>query len=493
MATTRTHIPRLIFAALRGGAGKTAASVGVARAWRNHGSAVATFKKGPDYIDAAWLTRAVGAPCYNLDTFLMGEAHCMESFLERSRGADVAVIEGARGLFDGMDAQGTHSTAALAGLLQAPVVLVLDCTKITRTAAALVLGCLHFDPGVRIAGVILNQVARSRHEDILRESIESRCGVPVLGCVPRIKNFPFKERHLGLIPPQEHASVDVAVAELANNVADHVDLGALLRIARSAPPLAVPEQTAAPQLSMQGARPRVGVVRDSAFQFYYPENLESLQRLGAEIVPVSALADATLPEIDALYMGGGFPETHAAPLAANESFRASLLAAIRRGLPVYAECGGAMYLGKSLVVDGAAYPMVGALPIVYGIQERPRGHGYTVARVARPNPFFNTGATLRGHEFHYSYVLESGGELDYAFDLERGYGFDGRHDGVCRGNVLAAYSHIHAAGEQGWAAGLMLKAASFAAHNANSVESYETKRYIKLFETTTFNNRQGRT
>ena len=464
--------PRIIIAALRGGSGKTAVSVGIARAWQRRNLDVAAFKKGPDYIDAAWLRHATHSPCYNLDTFLMNEQCVCNSFVKHADGADVAVIEGARGLFDGMDQQGSYSTAALSALLNAPVVLVVDCSKITRTAAALVLGCMHFDPDVTISGVILNQVARPRHEEILRTSIESTCGIPVLGCLPRLKDFPFRERHLGLIPPQEHGTVDAAIDELADNADEHIDMDALMDLASTAPALAPQKAPDMHRMPARGNRPRIGVLRDTAFQFYYPENLESLMEMGADIVEVSALSHSELPEIHALYIGGGFPETHAQQLADNTVFRASLKKRIDDGLPVYAECGGAMYLGRSLVLDGTEYPMVDAIPVVYGISARPRGHGYTIIDVVEPNPFFEKGAVLRGHEFHYSYVLDWEPEnFDMAFKLQRGYGFDGAFDGVCRGNVLAAYSHVHATGEKGWAAGLIKCARKFQHQHTESAHT----------------------
>ena len=253
--------------------------------------------------------------------------------------------------------------------------------------------------------------------------------------------------------------MDQAIDQLADVVEQNVDLDTLWRVSAKVPALGHSGRSAMHHLPLQHPRPRIGIIRDSAFQFYYPENLEALQEQGAELVDISALNNKLLPGIDALYIGGGFPETHAAQLAGNESFRISLRNAIEDGLPVYAECGGAMYLGNTLVCEGREYPMVGALPITYGLSPRPRGHGYTIVRVENPNPFYEQGQILRGHEFHYSYVLEwEQDQMTMAFSLERGYGFDGAHDGVCRHNVLAAYSHMHASGEQGWAAGLIQSA-----------------------------------
>jgi len=256
MIDTTISTPRCMLAAMRGGSGKTAVSVGLTRALKRQGRKVVAFKKGPDYIDAAWLTQAAQSPCYNLDTFLLGDDPVRDSFIKHAQGADVAVIEGARGLFDGMDHQGSYSTAAVAALLKTPVILVVDCSKITRTAAALVLGCMLFDPDVTISGVILNQVARARHEDMLRTSIQERCGVPVIGTMPRLKDFPFQERHLGLIPPQEHLTVDRAVDRLADVAEENIDMKALWALASDVPAIASSGHSGMHHLPLSHPRPR---------------------------------------------------------------------------------------------------------------------------------------------------------------------------------------------------------------------------------------------
>lgn len=453
--------PRLVVAALRGGAGKTTLSLGIIAAWRKRGRKVAPFKKGPDYIDAAWLSLAAGRPCRNLDFHLMGREEVGGSFRRNACPEGVSLVEGNRGLYDGLDAAGSQSTAELAKLLQAPVVLVLDCDKITRTSAAMVLGCQHLDPQVEIRGVILNRVAGRRHEEVLRHSVESACRIPVLGAVPRMADFPFPERHLGLLPPQEHAWVGAALERARRVAEEFLDLEGLWRIARSAgqeegqdaPPSAPGED-----LPPLGA-PLIGVIKDSVFQFYYPENLEALARR-ARLKEISTLRETELPPLDGLYIGGGFPETHACLLAENVRLRASLRAAIEGGLPVYAECGGLMYLGESLAVGGREYPMVGALPLAVAMEKRPQGHGYTLLEVAGENPFIPQGALLRGHEFHYSRVHWMREEdLHFAFHMRRGEGIDGRRDGVLRHRVLATYSHLHALGTEAWAEGLVREAA----------------------------------
>jgi cobyrinic acid a,c-diamide synthase len=453
--------PRIVLAALRGGAGKTVLSMGLIAAWRKKGLRVVPFKKGPDYIDAGWLALSAGGPCYNLDSFLMDKAQLLQSFTWRAGGGGVALVEGNRGLFDGMDLSGRHSTAELAKLLNAPVILVVDCSMVTRTSAAMVLGCQQFDHTVDIKGVVLNRVARSRHESIVRASIEKYCGLPVFGAVPRQEQNVFPERHLGLVPCQEHPAGIEALNEALKMVEANIDVEKILDEAHKAPPMKLMYPLTPRSASSQGKRARIGVIRDSAFQFYYPENLEELIRAGGALVEISALREKELPDIDLLYIGGGFPETHAEALAENSLFRISLRKAIEYGLPVYAECGGLMYLGESLVLHGTVYPMVGALPAVFGLERRPQGHGYTILEVQKPNPFFPEGSILRGHEFHYSRVLKwKKGQSHLAFAVKRGHGFNGKWDGLCYQNVLALFTHIHALGTKGWAQSLIQKATS---------------------------------
>jgi len=467
------EFPRLVMAALRGGSGKTILSIGIVAAWKKLGKTVAPFKKGPDYIDAGWLALAAGRPCFNLDTFLVDADIVRSSFLTHTHSEDFALIEGNRGLYDGIDRAGATSTAELAKLLSAPVILCIDCTKTTRTMAAAVLGCLHFDPGVQIKGVILNRVAGSRHEQVLRQSIAHHCGIPVLGAVPKLKKQIFPERHMGLVPTPEHDWAGDSIEAAAQMAAQYLELEALSRVAAEALPFPMIEKErvkikrretvkSRPAQAAKGPAPRIGIMRDSAFQFYYPENIEALRSAGAETIFLSPLDDKPFPLVDALYIGGGFPETHAERLAANSHFKEKIKLLVKKGLPVYAECGGLMYLGKTLVLGETAYPMAGVLPVVFGFSKKPQGHGYTVVVVERENPYFPVGTELRGHEFHYSTVLEwSGADKDLAFSMKRGAGFVRQKDGLCFKNVLATYTHIHALGTPGWADALVQNARSF--------------------------------
>ncbi|MDI6753297.1 MAG: cobyrinate a,c-diamide synthase [Thermodesulfobacteriota bacterium] len=469
-------IPRLVIAALRGGAGKTTLSLGMAAAWKGRGKKVAPFKKGPDYIDAAWLSLAAGNPCHNLDTFLMGGREVQRSFWQNAQEADIALIEGNRGLYDGVDDGGSHSTAELAKLLQAPVILIIDCDKVTRTAAAMVLGCQKLDQEVDIRGVILNRVARSRHEDILRRSIEKICHLPVVGAVPRMEDFPFPERHLGLTPPQEHARVQKALKRAMEVAEEYLNLDQLGEIAeknswRVAPISRIRKEQIVPEEhGTSSDKPVIGVVKDSAFQFYYPENLQALSDRGAKLIEVSAIKEKELPPVDALYIGGGFPEAHAKCLTENVTFRNSLRQAAENGLPVYAECGGLMYLGENLVISGQNFPMAGVLPVAFQMERRPQGHGYTLWEIEKENPFFPVGLILKGHEFHYSRLLwlrEDEAHLAYA--MKRGAGIDGKKDGLCRKNVLATFSHIHALGTEEWSNALVEKARKYRLGKKNTM------------------------
>jgi cobyrinic acid a,c-diamide synthase len=445
----QTALARLTVAGLAGDTGKTLVSTGLVRTLRRRGLRVATFKKGPDYIDSAWLAAAAGTAARNLDTYLMPDSAIHAALARAARASDLAVIEGNRGLFDGMDSEGSHSTAQLAKLVGAPVVLVVDATKVTRTAAAQVLGCEVMDPKLNLAAVILNRVASNRHEAVIREAIAQTTDVPVLGAIPRTENLDLPSRHLGLVTVAEHPRSEEMLERAAGLVERFVDVGELLKVAREAPRLElVPES---PRTAPPAPRVRIGVARDVAFSFYYPENLEELEQAGAELVYFSPTADETLPHVDAIYIGGGFPEVYAARLAENRPFRHELKRRIAEGLPAWAECGGLMYLAQQLVTEGVSRPMVGALPIHVEQTPRPQGHGYVAARVDSPNPFLADGSVIRGHEFHYSRVTEGAEALRTVLAIDRGVGLGGGRDGVQAGSAVATYTHLHAAGVPEWA------------------------------------------
>lgn len=456
-------IPRLVVSALRGGLGKTTLSIGIIAAWRKQGRQVAVFKKGPDFIDAGWLGIAARRPCYNLDLYMMEHDRIRTSFAEHTAGADVAVIEGNRGLFDGVDESGTYSTARLARLLETPVALIVDCTKSTSTVAALVLGCRQYDPVVRLSGVILNNVSSFRHESVIRKAIAQSTAIPVIGAVPRQRREEFPERHMGLTPFHEHPEAEQAIESSAKLAEQYLDLDAIWNVAQTTPD--IPEREHRGEnltLSESGESVTIGVIRDRAFQFYYPDNLEALERGGAKLCELNALRDRALPDdLDALYIGGGFPETQAAELAANESFCGSIRTAVDRGLPVYAECGGLIYLGRSLAIGGRRFPMTGVLPLDFVLEKKPQAHGYTVLETGDSGEFLDKGVVIRGHEFHYSRAEHIDEPYRLAYQVKRGTGIDGRGDGFLKRNVLAAYTHIHALATPEWAPAVIRKAREY--------------------------------
>jgi len=471
--------PRIIIAGVRGGSGKTTLSLAVAASLRSRlGLKVIPYKKGPDYIDAGWLSMAAHNPCYNLDPFLVSKEKVMYSFLTHFSG-DIAVIEGNRGLFDGMDAEGSYSTAELAKFLKAPIILIVDCTKMTRTTAAVVQGITNFDKGIAIAGIVLNQIAGSRHDSVIRESIKRYCPVPVVGSIPRLAKGEMPERHMGLTPYYEHNDAE-AVILLAETLADrYLDMAKIIEIANSASSLDMSDALGMTLDDSEGANSglmgeghglRIGVFRDAAFQFYYPENFEELQRYGVEIIEINALDGENLPPVDGLYIGGGFPETNALRLAQNALFRDSVKEAAEKGLPIYAECGGLMFLGKAIVMGGQQYPMAGIFPLVFEMRQKPEAHGYTVIEVNEPNPFYSPGTVLHGHEFHYSAVVEFGAreDISLAFKMKRGCGIADKRDGICYKNVLGTYTHIHALGCPQWARGLIAKAKQYREENVET-------------------------
>ncbi len=447
-------IPRITFAALRGGSGKTIAALGVTRALTHAGKKIAVFKKGPDYIDAAWLSMASGHPCFNLDAFLMSRDAITRSFARRSASSELAIIEGNRGLFDGVDVKGAFSTSQLAVILGSPVILVMDCTKVTRTAAAMVRGCINFEEGVNIIGVILNRVAGRRHENILKGCIEEYAGVPVLGIIPRMKHDPLPMRHLGVTPAFEYDAPDKALDQLARITRDNIDLDRIMELASTAvvaPEASFPKDIPEDSAIAGSAGVKIGVIRDASFQFYYPENLEALEKAGAKLIFLNALSDASVPDIHCLYIGGGFPETHAEQLSSNRSFKVRLKARIESGLPVYAECGGLMYLGRKLLWDDKNFEMLGILEWDFVLKKRPVGHGYSVLSFFRDSPFFKRGDVIQGHEFHYSQPVATGtSTTSFSCRVERGHGFDGQFDGLCSGNVFGTYTHIHSLGNSRW-------------------------------------------
>ena len=446
----------LFVSAAHKSSGKTTVCIGLCAALRARGASVQPFKKGPDYIDPLWLGLAAGRPCYSLDAYLMGEQEIRDQVARAMRGATVAIVEGNKGLYDGLDLEGGNSNAAMAALLGTPVVLVIDARGMTRGIAPLLLGYQAFDRNIRIAGVILNQLGGSRHEAKLRAVIEHYTDVPVLGAVQRDERIEIAERHLGLVPSNEAAAARGRIDEIAAHIARQVDLDRLLAIGRKAGGQAAAPAQGEPAPGGTGAAPvRIGIARDAAFGFYYPGDLDALRAAGAELVSFDALHAARLPAVDGVFIGGGFPETHMDELAANASLRGELREKIEGGLPVYAECGGLMYLARSIEWRGRRVEMVGAIPGDIVMHQRPVGRGYVHLRETGRSPWSPPPAPqaepIRAHEFHYSSVENLAPEVEFAYEMERGHGIDGRHDGIVHRNLLASYAHLRDVAANPWA------------------------------------------
>ena len=441
----------LIISAAHKSSGKTTVSIGLCAALRRRGYEVQPFKKGPDYIDPLWLGQAAGRPCYNLDFFTMGRDEIPRLFQRSMNGADIGIIEGNKGLYDGLDLDGSNSNAALAALLRAPVVLVLDTRGMTRGIAPLILGYQAFDENIRIAGVVLNSVGGSRHETKLRNVIEHYTSVKVIGAVPRNDNVQIDERHLGLMPSNEAEAAQQRIDAIADHVGGNVDLQAVMEIAGVAPqtPNVEPKESTGKPVDVV-----IAYARDAAFGFYYPDDLQALENAGARLLPFDTLNDAVMPAADGLFIGGGFPETAMAALEANRDMRQSIRQFIEQGGPAYAECGGLMYLCRRLEWEGRRCEMTGVIQADVKMHQKPQGRGYVRLCETSSHPWPREAGLsdrVNAHEFHYSGLEALDDSLQFAYKVERGYGVDGAHDGLVYRNLLANYSHMRNVGSSHWA------------------------------------------
>ena len=454
-------MPHLFISAAHKSSGKTTVTLGLCRALRNQGQRVQAFKKGPDYIDPIWHGLAAGRPSYNLDFHMMSQDEITALYQGHAPGADITLIEGNKGLYDGMDVEGSNSNAALAKMLKAPVVLVLDTQGMTRGVAPLILGYQAFDRDVNIAGVILNKVGGPRHESKLRAVIERYTDVKILGAVRTDERLAIVERHLGLMPGNESAEADDRIEVIAARVAEQVDLEGLVALARSAPPT---EASRLPPPRKETVGIRLAYALDRAFGFYYQEDLDTLRGAGVELLAVDTLADATLPECDALLLGGGFPEMFIDGLAANASLRAQIHRAVEAGMPVYAECGGLMYLARSLSWGDARGEMVGLVPGDVVMGSRPVGRGYAVLEETPNMPWPAQAEPVPAHEFHYSHLENLPSALNYAYRVTRGHGMEAGWDGFVYKHLLASYCHRRGSGPQGWISPFLDQARAYRSH-----------------------------
>jgi cobyrinic acid a,c-diamide synthase len=439
---------RIFISAARKSSGKTSITIGLCAALHARGLDVQPYKKGPDYIDPHWLAKAAGRDCYNLDFYTMEHDEISDLFHKHAADADVSIVEGNKGLYDGLDLEGSNSNAALAKLLDTPVVLVLDARGMTRGVAPLILGYQAFDTDINIKGLILNKLGGNRHEDKLRKVIEHYTDVRVLGAVHQNPALDIEERHLGLVPSHEDRSCQQKIDALKQAVEQQVDLDAVLETAREKSPqraAAVGETTGKP------ADVDIGIVKNAAFGFYYPDDLEAFSRAGARLIEIDNLSESTLPRVDGLFIGGGFPETHMRTLEDNSSFRSELARAIDDGLPVYAECGGLMYLARSVEWNGETSSMVGAIPADVVMESRPQGRGYVQLRETGSGLWPSAGTrSIAAHEFHYSRFINLPKNARFAYRVLRGTGIDGEHDGYIRNNMIACYTHQRDTRNNNW-------------------------------------------
>jgi len=436
----------VVVAGVSSGVGKTTVAVGLIAALRRRGLRVQPFKVGPDYIDTSYHTQAAGGrPSRNLDLWLLPAPTMRALYARAGRAADLAVVEGVMGLYDGrLGGEGFASAAHVARELSLPIVLVVDAGKLSWSAGALVLGYRDFDPTVRIVGVILNRVGGPRHAAELIAAIEQRAHVPVLGWLPRVEELAVPERYLGLVPTTEGTGWDTFLDAAEAAVSRGVDLQRLVAIMDETPSDLAGTDTAAELFPSQPVRPRaaIAVARDRAFSFYYQDGLDLLEAWGAELVPFSPLADSVLPSgASAVYLGGGFPELFASEISGNTALLASLREAHQRGLPIYAECGGFMLLGRSLVdAAGRRHPMADIVPVDSTLAGTRLTIGYRDARAKMNTLLLDAGQTLRAHEFHWSAPEQGLPEDNTAYAVE---GRQPEAEGFARGQTLASYLHVH--------------------------------------------------
>ncbi|MDH3355184.1 MAG: cobyrinate a,c-diamide synthase [Chromatiales bacterium] len=444
-------LPRLLLSAPHKSSGKTTVTIGLCAALRARGLTVQPYKKGPDYIDPMWHGQAAQRPCQNLDFNVQSDDEIRHQLVLNSEGVDISLIEGNMGMFDSLDLGGRHSNAELAELLETPVILIIDVQGATRSIVPLIQGFIHFDSGHNIAGIILNNVAGKRHEARLREVIGHYIDRPVVGAIHRNSALVIDERHLGLIPSNESSEVEKKVSEIAQIVGSQVDLDLLLNIASNAPAITRTEISVKP--SPLYSTLRIGVAQDAAFGFYYPDDLQQFVELGAELLPFSPLKDRAIPEeLDGLFIGGGFPETHLSQLGNNREMQQSIAQAIESGMPCYAECGGLMYLSQNIEWQGTTEPMVGIIPAGCTVHKKPIGRG--LAQLAtteyHPWPFTTVGVSFPAHEFHYSELGSLPSQSHFAYRIIRGSGIGDQADGFIYKNLLANYTHLRSVNATPW-------------------------------------------
>ena len=439
------EIPRIVIAATQSGSGKTTIVTGLLSALRAKGLLVQSFKIGPDYIDPGYHELASGQPGHNLDSWLVPTERLRDIFVHSAGRADIAVIEGVMGLYDG-GREGVSSTAEIAKLLKAPVLLVIDAKSMGASAAAIARGFRDYDSEVRFAGVLLNRLGSPTHEAMIAEAMEKQ-GIPVFGALRRNDALKMPERHLGLLPVTENAEKEI-VESIGQAVASQVQMEEIIRLARAAAPLETREPAGTENGGIAASKAvRIAVAKDEAFSFYYPESLQVLKDFGAELLEFSPLHDRVVPKADGLILGGGFPEMFAEKLCGNASMGQSIKEAAISGMPIYAECGGFMYLMEGMRdFSGREYPMAGVFPGVAAMNQKLQMVGYVTAELQQDTVLGPKGTKIRGHEFHFSSELEVDASCPRAFLFTRLRNGAVYPAGYVKGNAVGSYLHLHFAG-----------------------------------------------
>ena len=425
--------------------GKTIVSLGLCAAFRQQSLSLQAFKKGPDYIDPIWLSQASGKPCYNLDFYNMSAKEISSLYAQYASQSDVGIIEGNKGLFDGMQVAGGDANADLAKLLNTPVILVLDATGISRGIAPLVSGYQAFDKELNIAGVIINKVAGSRHQSKLINALEYYTNIPVLGAISRSKELMIEERHLGLTPANETPQSQMFIKIAAKHITKQVNLGEILERTRRSVSLSHTKPKLMPAKGIT-----IAVAKDSVFGFYYQDDIDKFAALGVKLVYFNTLKDARLPKADALFIGGGFPEMRLEALSANQSLLHDIKLKIQAGLPSYAECGGLMYLSRKITHQGKSYTMAGVIEADTLMTKKPIGRGYVQLAPTKDHPWNGVASKIYAHEFHYSKLQNISPNTRYAYRVKRGVGVDNQQDGILKHNLLATYTHFRSVGNNHW-------------------------------------------
>ncbi len=438
----------VLISAAHKSSGKTVLSLGICALLRNKGLNVQTFKKGPDYIDPMWLAKATQNNCYNLDFWTQTEQEIKSTFATHSNKADVSIIEGNKGLHDGLATDGSNSNAALAKLLNTPVVLILDTRGTIRGVAPLILGYQQFDTDVNIAGVILNFVGGNRHAAKLTNVLERYTDIPILGTVQRNVELDLVERYLGLMPSNEDQRAQEKVLRIANNIEEQIDIDRILEISQTTPSIKI---TSTQHSNVQNSGLKIAYAKDEAFGFYYADDLDEFARHGAQLLPFDSLHDTALPDADALFIGGGFPEKRMQQLANNTLLKQNIFNAINQGMPAYAECGGLMYLCNSIAFNSEKCNMVGIINADCEMLDKPIGRGYTLLENNTNHLWANPSSSpISGHEFHYSKLTRVSKDINYAYTVKRGFGVNGEEDGIIYKNLIACYAHQRNTSQNQW-------------------------------------------